>query len=124
MKPRKRSNLVKGELVRVTDGEAQIDLAELSAVEINRHVQVLHAQLAAQQLELANLQITEAQEHLLSRHHSLLVEKYVREIAALDRATPGGLKSVMPSDGDDPALVDEAWRIFVQMQRGGGSRFG
>jgi hypothetical protein len=122
--PRKKTSVVRGEIVRVHEGELEIDLANLAPEELQDRIQVLHAQLAAKQLELANLQITEVQEHLLSRHKSLLVEKYVREIAALDRITPGGLKSVAPSDGDDPALVDEAWRLFVQMQRGGGSRFG
>jgi hypothetical protein len=122
--PKKKNNVIQGEIVRMKDGEMEIDLASLSAEQLQGRIQVLHAQLAAKQLELANLQITEAQEHLFSRHRALLVEKYVREIAALDRVTPGGLKSVAPSEGDDPALVDEAWRIFVHMQRGGGSRFG
>lgn len=115
---------MRGEIVRMKDGEMEIDLANLTPVELQGRIQMLHAQLAAKQLELANLQIIDVQEHLLREHRSLLVEKYFREIVALDRVTPGGLKSVAPDEGDDPALVDEAWRLFVQMQRGGGSRFG
>lgn len=124
MPRKKKDGVVTGEIVRMKDGELEIDLANLSPLQLQSRIRHLHAQLAAKQLELANLQIMDVQEHLLREHRSLLVEKYFREIAALDRVTPGGLKSVQPSDGDDPALVDEAWRMFVQMQRGGGSRFG
>lgn len=122
--PKKKNNVMRGEIVRMKDGEMEIDLANLTPVELQGRIQMLHAQLAAKQLELANLQIIDVQEHLLREHRSLLVEKYFREIVALDRVTPGGLKSVAPAEGDDPVLVDEAWRLFVQMQRGGGSRFG
>jgi hypothetical protein len=126
MKPSKpKKNIVKGEIVRMSgEGDLEVNLEELSGEELKRHVQILAAKVRAKELELANLQITEAQERLMSRHRTLLVDKYVREIAALDRITPGGLKSVAPSDDDDPELVDEAWRIYVHMQRGGGSRFG
>lgn len=121
----KRKNTVRGEIVRRTDdGDLEVDIAELSTEELRHHIRILSAQVQAKELELANLQITETKMSLLSRHRSLLVQKYVQEIAALDRITPGGLKSVQPSEDDDPELVDEAWRIYVQMQRGGGSRFG
>ena len=121
---KKKSRTLDAEIIRITDGEPELDLTALSTEQLHRHIRALDAQLKRRQLELANLQVIETQELLFSRHRSLLVEKYIREIAALDRITPGGLKSVQPSDDDDPELVDEAWRIYVQMQRGGGSRFG
>jgi len=121
---KKKSRTLDAEIIRITDGESELDLTALSTEQLHRRIWALDAQLKRRQLELANLQVIETQELLFSRHRSLLVEKYIREIAALDRITPGGLKSVQPSDDDDPELVDEAWRIYVQMQRGGGSRFG
>lgn len=121
---KKKKNIVTGEIVRrMEDGDFEMDITEMSSKELMRHIQMLKTQVAQQQLKLANLQITEAQEHLFSRQRSLLIEKYLREIAALDRATPGGLKSVLPSPEDDPDLVAEAWRIYVHQQRGGSSRF-
>jgi hypothetical protein len=121
---KKKPKTLDAEIIRITDDAAELDLTRLSTAELTRHIQALDAQLKRRQLELATLQVMETQELLLSRHRTLLVEKYLREIAALDRITPGGLKSVAPSEDDDPELVDEAWRIYVQMQRGGGSRFG
>jgi len=126
---KKRPKTLDAEIVRITDSDVRItdselNPAELSTEELRRHIHTLSAQLQARQLELANLQVTEVQEHLASRHRTLMVEKYIREIAALDRITPGGLRSVQPSEGDDHELVWEAWRIYVHMQRGGGSRFG
>jgi len=121
---KKKSRTLDAEIIRITDDGADIDLGTLSTEQLHRHIQALDAQLKRRQLELANLQVMETRELLFSRQRTLLVEKYIREIAALDRITPGGLKSVQPSEDDDPELVDEAWRIYVQMQRGGGSRFG
>lgn len=121
---KKKSKTLDAEIIRITDEGAELDLTALSTEQLTRHIQALDAQLKRRQLELANLQVLETQELLLSRQRTLLVEKYIREIAALDRVTPGGLKSVAPSENDDPELVDEAWRIYVHMQRGGGSRFG
>ena len=122
--PKKKSKTLDAEIIRITDGAPEFDLTRLSTEQLERHIELLDAQLKLRQLELANLQVLETRELLASRHHSLLVEKYLREIAALDAITPGGLKSVAPSDGDDPELVAEAWRIYVYQQRGGGSRFG
>jgi hypothetical protein len=122
--PKKKSKTLDAEIIRITDGAPEFDLTRLSTEQLERHIELLDAQLKRRQLELANLQVLETRELLASRHHSLLVEKYLREIAALDAITPGGLKSVAPSDGDDPELVAEAWRIYVYQQRGGGSRFG
>ena len=119
---KKRSKTLDAEIVRITDDG--LNLAELSTDELRRHVRALSTQLQAKQLELANLQINETKLTLLEQHRTLLVEQYIREIAALDRVTPGGLRSVQPSEDDDAELVDEAWRIYVHMQRGGGSRFG
>ncbi len=119
---KKKNKPLDAEIVRVTD--RILDIEGMSTEDLRRHVQTLSAQLQARQLELANLQLDETKLHLLSQHRELMVRKYVQEIAALDRVTPGGLRSVQPSEGDDPELVDEAWRIYVQMQRGGGSRFG
>jgi len=121
---KKKSKTLDAEIIRITDDAPRLDLSRLSTEQLQRHIQALDAQLKHRQLELANLQVLETRELLLSRHRELLVEKYIREIAALDRLTPGGLKSVCPSEDDDPELVDEAWRIYVHMQRGGGSRFG
>jgi hypothetical protein len=121
---KKKSKTIDAEIVRVTDSAPRFDIEEMSTDQLRRHVHTLTAQLHARQLELANLQVDETKLHLLSQHRALLVQRYVQEIAALDRVTPGGLKSVQPSEDDDPELVDEAWRIYVQMQRGGGSRFG
>jgi hypothetical protein len=120
--PRKKDKTINAEIVHVTD--RMLDVDRMSTEALRRHVHGLTAQLHARQLELANLQIDGAKLDLLSQHRALLVQRYVEEIAALDRVTPGGLKSVQPSPDDDPELVYEAWRIYVQMQRGGGSRFG
>ena len=119
---KKKNKTIDAEIVRVSD--RVFDVERMSTEELRRHVHTLTAQLHARQLELANLQIDEAKLNLLSQHRELLVKRYVEEISALDRVTPGGLKSVQPSEGDDAELVYEAWRIYVQMQRGGGSRFG
>jgi hypothetical protein len=121
---KKKNKTLNADIVRITQDAAQLDLTSLPTEQLVRRVQELEAQLNARQLDLTNLQISEARLNLLSRHRQLMVDKYVSEIAALDRVTPGGLRSVQPSEGDDPELVDEAWRIYVQMQRGGGSRFG
>jgi hypothetical protein len=121
---KRKNKTLNAEIVRITDDAPELDLSRLSAEELRRHIQSLEVQLRRRQLELANLQVQETRELLFSRHRLLLVEKYLREIAALDAVTPGGLKSVAPSDGDDPELVAEAWRIYVYQQRGGGSRFG
>jgi hypothetical protein len=120
----KKPKTVRGEIVRMNRGDLEIDVRDLPTEELIRHVRELEAELHVKQLELANLQISETRLSLLSQQRSLMVEKYVREIAALDAVTAGGLKSVQPSQGDDPELVAEAWRIYVHMQRGGGSRFG
>jgi hypothetical protein len=119
---KKKNKTLDADIVRVTD--RILDVERMSTDELRRHVHALTSQLQARQLELANLQIDETKLHLLSQHRELMVRKYVQEIAALDRITPGGLRSVQPSEDDDPELVYEAWRIYVQMQRGGGSRFG
>ena len=119
---KKKNKTIDAEIVRVTD--RALDLEGMSVEELRRQVHALTAQLQARQLDLTNLQIDEAKLHLLSQHRELMVRKYVQEIAELDRVTPGGLRSIQPSEGDDPELVYEAWRIYVQMQRGGGSRFG
>lgn len=125
MVKKKKDGIIQGHIVRMDEaGDLEIDLTRLSAEELRRHIETLDAQLKRKQLELAELQITEAQEHLYSRHRALLVEKYIRQIAELDRVTPGGLKSVQPSEGDDPELVAEAWRAWVYQRGSGGSRFG
>lgn len=121
---KRKNKTLDAEIVRVTDSAPHLDLERMTADELRRHVHALTTQLHAQQLELANLQIDETKLRLLSQTRALLVQRYVEEIAALDRVTPGGLKSVQPSEDDDPELVAEAWRVYVQMQRGGGSRFG
>jgi hypothetical protein len=120
--PRKKEKTLDAEIVRVTD--RMLDVERMSTDELRRHVHTLTTQLQARQLELANLQIDETKLSVLIQTRALMVQRYVEEIAALDRVTPGGLKSVQPSPDDDPELVYEAWRIYVQMQRGGGSRFG
>jgi hypothetical protein len=119
---KKKNKTIDAEIVRVTD--RVFDVERMSTDELRRHVHTLAAQLQARQLELANLQIDGAKLDLLSQHRAILVQRYVEEITALDRVTPGGLRSIQPSPDDDPELVYEAWRIYVQMQRGGGSRFG
>ena len=119
---KKRSKTIDAEIVRVAD--RILDVEQMSTEELRRHVHALTAQLQARQLDLTNLQIDETKLHLLSQHRELMVRKYVQEIAELDRITPGGLRSIQPSPEDDAELVYEAWRIYVQMQRGGGSRFG
>jgi hypothetical protein len=51
------------------------------------------------------------------------IAKYVKEIEALDLKTPGGLRSaVQPGKGDDPELVAEAWRRYVQSKTRGNVR--
>jgi hypothetical protein len=120
---KKRNKTLNAEIVRITEDGVELDLAALPTEDLVRRCRELEAQLHARRIELADLEITESRLNLMSRHRALMVQKYVSEIAALDRVTPGGLKSVQPSEGDDPELVDEAWRIYVQMQRGGGSRF-
>jgi hypothetical protein len=119
---KKKNKTIDAEIVHVAD--RVLDLEGMSTDELRRHVYTLTQQLHARQLELANLQIDGAKLDLFSQHRALLVQRYVEEIAALDRVTPGGLRSIQPSPDDDPELVYEAWRIYVQMQRGGGSRFG
>jgi hypothetical protein len=119
---KKKDKTINAEIIHVAD--RVLDLEGMSTEELRRHVYTLTQQLHARQLELANLQIDSTKLDLLSQHRALLVQRYVEEISALDRATPGGLKSVQPSPDDDAELVYEAWRIYVQMQRGGGSRFG
>jgi len=45
-------------------------------------------------------------------------------IEKLDLNTPGGLRSVSPSPGEDPAIVKEAWERFVRKRiHGGKGRF-
>lgn len=125
--PRKKKSgdeVITGEIVSSSDGDYSVDLHNMSGEELTRQIQIADLQLRRRQLQLANLEITEAEVGLHSRHRELMLHKYIEEIAALDRRTPGGLKSVKPEVDDDPALVEEAWRIYVQRQRGGGSRFG
>jgi len=125
-KKREQDNIITGEIVHSPERDGQdydVDLQSMSPEELREHIQVLNAQLARKQLTLADLQIREAQGQVFQNARGMLVDRYLAEIAALDRSTPGGIRSVMAAPGDDPELVAEAWRLWVQQQRGGGSRF-
>jgi hypothetical protein len=113
-----RPALVKRELRQADDFEG------LSILELEEREQLLRTRIAQRELELRELNIQNERYTGYRNARQMLLEKYLHEIEELNAATPGGIRSVAPSEGDDPELVTEAFRIFCERRRGGGSRFG
>lgn len=57
---------------------------------------------------------------LRAHNREALVEQYLAQMEALNLKTPGGLRSARAEPGEDPELVDIAWRRFCDRRRGGG----
>lgn len=100
------------------------DLENMTLAELEQHEALLRNRIAQREAELLDLSIQEKRYNLHRGAREMLVEKYIAEIEELNRSTPNGIRSVAPGPGDDPQLVEEAFRIWCARRRGGGSRFG
>ena len=103
---------------------AERDLDDLSPRELRRLAKILETRQAQENLRLTQLQTQDTMFSLRNHNREALVEQYLAQMEALNLQTPGGLRSVKAEPGEDPELVDIAWRRFCERRRGGGGRLG
>jgi hypothetical protein len=122
--PRDEAEQSDSAIVPIDAEVVETDLESMTVDELEQHERLLRARIAQRQAELLELSIQEKRYNLHRGAREMLLEKYIQEIEELNRKTPNGIRSVMPGPGDDPQLVEEAFRIWCARRRGGGSRFG
>jgi hypothetical protein len=103
---------------------AEHDLDDLNPRELRRLARILETRQAQADLRLTELQTQDTMFSLRSHNREALVEQYLAQMEALNLKTPGGLRSARAEPGEDPELVDIAWRRFCDRRRGGGGRLG
>lgn len=103
---------------------AEKDLDDLNPRELKRLARILETRQQQADLRLTELQTQDTMFSLRSHNREALVEQYLAAMEALNLKTPGGLRSVKAEPGEDPELVDIAWRRFCDRRRGGGGRLG